>query len=134
MHQFGIARNAKRRMNVNAIIKATQQYIIDYETFPVFMGGALIDDTVKNICRTNASVIECIFGNNGAYLATLSATGDYFSDIPVDPTKNAECECLPGDCAGCWDTGYTITIDNNGHIIVTAPETEGNGSDISITR
>ena len=66
MHQFGIARNAKRRMNVNAIIKATQQYIIDYETFPVFMGGALIDDTVKNICRTNASVIECIFGNNGA--------------------------------------------------------------------
>ena len=134
--QLSSARNSSRSGGLHAILKGSQQYLIDEGTFPddPILAKPVVNDEVRNVCRLYASIFECA-ANNGAYLSILSFTGKYFVDIPVDPTQAALCNCTQAGCdVGCWDTGYTITINNNGRLTVAAPLTEGGADPISYTQ
>jgi type IV pilus assembly protein PilA len=121
--QFAQANNAQRASNVNAILNAVSQYVVDNK-------GAVPPDLPAA----------------GAPAATIAM--DAFSDfcteiipaylpaLPADPTL-ADQSITPDECATAGkSTGYTIAVDGD-RITVAAPAAEaidGAASVISATR
>jgi len=100
--QIRDARNAQRRSDVNTILNAVYQYMLDYEgQMPPGIGTES-----KGICKASASC------NNGVSSDPL--IGDYISDMPADPIA---------DATGTG-TDYFIFQDNFGRITITAPNAE----------
>ena len=121
--QFSQANNTKRRSDVNALLNAVHQYMVDNRgTSP-----AGIDTTVKDVTSTaGATNIDLC-----APLVTR-----YMADMPTDPQTGTR-SYTTGDCTqvgATYGTGYTITrsaADNR--ITVAAPGAEL-GDNISVTR
>ena len=108
--QFQKANDAERHSEINAILNAISQNIVDNK------------GTIPAAITTNKQVIS----NNAANLcAALVPT--YISALPFDPTANTV------DCtAGAYNTGYSVQRDNNGRVTVFATtDLEG---EISVTR
>lgn len=101
--QLGSTRDAKRRSDINTILNAVYQYVIDYNNLP----PGIPVGTAREICRTNAA--SC---NNGVDLDVL--TGAYLVSMPVDPHA-------PETGTG---TSYFIRRDSNGRLTVNAPLAE----------
>lgn len=100
--QISDARNAQRRSDVNTILNAVYQYMVDNEGTPP--GG--IDSTAREICRLDAT--DCDEIN----LKALSGT--YIAGIPVDPVA---------DLSGTG-TDYFISVDAHDRITISAPNAE----------
>ncbi len=112
--QLASGRNAKRQSDVNTILNAVYQYVIDHQgTLPQ---GIPQGNTPLEICTVTAG--SCQFGVNLRVL-----TGAYLSTIPMDP------QAIPTGTG----TLYFIRRDQNSRLTVSAPRAEGSGS-ISITR
>ncbi len=111
---FQRASNAKRRSDVNAILRAVSMYEAEGKgNLP-----ANIDTTAKMIAKT--SVDLC---------ALLSP--EYIAVLPADPNINMGREIE--DCGANYMTGYMISRSANGKITVSALYAE-NGEIISETR
>lgn len=118
--QFAQADDTKRQSDVNAILNAVHQYAADENgDLP---GG--ITTTPTEISNAGADIC--------AALVPL-----YLAQLPVDPDTG---DGSPVDAAGCVDvagylTGYEIsTSATNNRVTVSAPDAEGDGVVISVTR
>ena len=113
--QFSQANNTKRRSDVNSILNAVNQYMVDNK-------GALpagITSSVQNISNTGANI--CV-----------ALVPQYIAALPRDPlTANG---VAVTDCTVAYDTNYTIVQSAaNNRITVNAPAVEL-GDSISVTR
>lgn len=110
--QLSTARNAQRSSDVNTILNAVNQYMVDHNGQTP---GTFAD------CATGMDDI----GTGDLDLATdLVAT--YVAQMPIDPGSSA---VNPGTAA---DTGYNICSSNN-RVTVSAPNAEL-GQTITVTR
>ncbi len=113
--QLAQANNAQRRSNVNTILNAVNQYMIDNRgTIPTYVSTSAVQ-----VCRTTAvSTSTC------TDLSVLTASELYLSSLPEDPTV-----------ASGNHTGYTIrkSTSSNPRVTVAAPAAELSET-ISVTR
>ena len=101
--QLGTTRDAKRQADVNAILSAVYQYLVDVEQLP----PGIPSGTAVEICATDSA--DC-----DAAIDLDILTGSYLVRMPRDPQ-------LPDSSTG---TNYWIVRDGNGRITVTAPGAE----------
>jgi prepilin-type N-terminal cleavage/methylation domain-containing protein len=110
--QLASARDAKRQADVNSILSAVYQYLVDFERLP----PGIPSGTAREICATDAT--DC-----DAAISLDVLTGAYLVRIPLDPQR---VDTATG-------TNYWIVRDPNGRITVTAPGAE-EAESIGITR
>jgi len=110
--QLGTSRDAKRQADVNAILSAVYQYLVDVESLP----PGIPSGTALEICATDSA--DC-----DAAISLDVLTGSYLVRIPLDPKR-------PDSATG---TNYWIIRDQGGRITVSAPDAEV-AENISITR
>ncbi len=111
--QFLEIRNAQRVGDVNKILGAVNQYMVDNNgVFP-----ENITEEGGEICRTEASSCEGLID-----LSVLTENERYLITIPVDPR-------VEGDNS----SGYQILVTENGRVSVYAPYAEG-GQVIEVKR
>ena len=106
--RFADARNARRYSDVNSILTAIHEYIVDNN-------GALPTGLSAGMAATHIGT-----GSGNVDLSTPLAK--YLKTIPQDPTN--------GTAA---DTGYTVAVDANNIVTVAAPNAE-NGATIQVSR
>lgn len=112
--QFQQANNTKRRSDVNAILSAVGQYIIENKgQLP-----ASITTTAQTINKTAADL--CVL---------LIPT--YIAALPVDPLTNGGNAIT--NCGAAYDTNYTIVKSADGRITVAAPAAQ-NEETISVSQ
>jgi len=119
--RFMDSRNARRVSDVETILNAVHQYVIDNKgDFP-----SGVDETEKQL-GTASSGCEATYGECSANTSyCLDISGDlakYLKTIPYDPQT--------GSAAS---TQYTIVSDSNGIVTVKACDTEGE-TVISVSR
>jgi prepilin-type N-terminal cleavage/methylation domain-containing protein len=116
--QLGETRNAQRKADVNTILNAVYQYIIDSNgVIP-----AAITTTPTAICKSGVLQATCTT-NSLVYLAgDLTTNEKYLTAIPFDPTTST-----------ANSTNYLISKSANGRITVSAPGAEQSAT-ISVTR
>lgn len=113
--QLGDARDAQRRSDVNTILNAVYQFAIDNNgTLP----SNIPTGTAREICATEQAT--CV----SPLVNLRSLTGSYLVRIPKDPTF----------AASATGSAYFIIQDANGRITVSAPRTEQDTPDVSVTR
>ena len=113
---LGDARNANRSNDVVTIIDGVYQYSVDNN-------GSLpsgITTTATEICATGASSCTGLVD-----LSALATNGKYLVSVPKDPQCTTVCAAN--------GTGYKISKDANGRLVVSAPYAE-QGKTISVTR
>ncbi|OGY24022.1 MAG: hypothetical protein A2Y57_02195 [Candidatus Woykebacteria bacterium RBG_13_40_7b] len=124
--QLGKARDTQRRSDVLAILNAMSQYYAEEGEFPT--------TGLPTIPFTNALIaVDDGAGTDEADICAsiVGATGDlYLSAMPYDPSASGAGYT---NCTN-YDTKYTLSIDNSNRVTVTAPETEQETTDISVTR
>ncbi len=118
--QLADGRNARRRSDVNAILNAVYQYVIDNQgNVP---GSPQIDTNLRQVCAGSAMGGNCgATAVQGTVLWAL--TGSYIVKLPMDPL-------VASNSAG---TAYNIQRSGNGRITVSAPKAE-QGVTISVSR
>ena len=107
--RFMDARQSQRQANVESILNAIQQSIVDED-------GEIcteITTTVQDISNTEADLKTCL--------------ADYLAVLPTDP-QDATGDVL----TSTYNTGYTVVKNAEGQVTVDAPGTEGDP--ISVTR
>lgn len=119
--RFADARNSRRWSDVNSILTAVHQYIVDNN-------GALpagLDTTEKHM---GAATTGCNVATGGCAVSTATDCVDlstplatYLKSIPEDPNGDDQL------------TGYSIVSDANNIITVTACNSE-NGETIQVSR
>src|SRR3989344_6003679 len=110
--QLAETRNAQRRADVNTILNAVYQYVIDTNgTLP-----ATITTTQTEICKTGATCTGLVD------VSVLTANEKYLVSMPLDPTGSST-----------NGAGYEIKKSANGRVTVVAPDAE-QGATISVTR
>ncbi|HLD20243.1 MAG TPA: type II secretion system protein [Patescibacteria group bacterium] len=110
--QLAETRNAQRRADVNTILNAVYQYVIDTNgTLP-----ATITTTQTEICKTGATCTGLVD------VSVLTANEKYLVSMPLDPTGSST-----------NGAGYEIKKSANGRVTVVAPDAE-QGATISVVR
>ena len=113
--QFEKANNAQRQSNVNAILNAVGQYMVDNQgTIP-----SAITTTAQNIGSGTGKADIC---------SLIMPT--YIAALPGDPTTGSSQSIT--SCSS-YDTHYQIKKDANNRITVSAPDAQG-GATISVIR
>lgn len=112
--QFEQARNAQRQSNVNTILNAIGQNMVDNNG--VFTCGVSLtaSSTVIGSATGNVDICSCI-------------TPTYISDVPADPTKGVWSSC------STYESRYEVLQAASGRITVSAPDAELSQT-ISVTR
>ena len=111
--QFSQANNAHRSSDVNALLNAVGQYIVDNKgTIP-----AEITTTAQDISDGGANICADIMPT-------------YIPSLPQDPKSNGGTAII--SCT-TYNSNYTIKKDTDGRITVAAPDAEL-GATISVTR
>lgn len=125
--RFQDARQTQRQANVETILNAVQQNMVDNKGLFTCSGtpGFVLDDTVRTIKYVNTST------DGETNLAPCLSS--YLAILPVDPEVG---EWVDIDD---YDTGYTIQQLSTGQITITAPEALNDvnpepGYSISVTR
>ena len=104
--RFADARDARRYQDVNNVLTAVHEYIVDN-------GGSLPTGLATNPSAT------CLGSGTGCINLT-STLAKYLKSIPMDP-----------DGGTAADTGYTIAVDANNLITVAAPDAENATVEVS---
>jgi prepilin-type N-terminal cleavage/methylation domain-containing protein len=129
--QFAQARNTQRTSNVEAVLNAIGQNVVDNKgAFTCSNGAVIPTDSAPGNPLTSADGKK-ISSSGGVDLgACLSPT--YISSLPFDPGASGAHWKDSSD----YDTGYNVFQDSNGRITVFAPTLEPNLNNtvISITR
>lgn len=127
--QFAQADNTKRASDINTIINAIHQYAADNRgTLPAGMPA-------KAAPSTSPVAVSIASGSGNADICS-AITPTYVSLLPSDPQATNGGIGI-SDCSS-YDTEYSVAVDSNGRVIVSAPNTDvsvtQNGQVISITR
>jgi len=120
--QFAKANDAQRSANLNAILNAVGQYIVDQRGATSTLGITVAPKEIAN--------------SGGVDLCTLLVKdGGYMAALPVDPkTGIGGPNVTSADCSTTYNTKYTIEVDDSGRLItVSAPDAEAT-STISVSR
>ncbi len=117
--QFQQTNNTKRNSDVNAILNAINQYMIN-------SGGALpagINTTARTIGATTFNSL------------CTQLVPQYIAALPVDPLTNNGNPVSESDCTGTtWNTNYTVQqVAPSNRIQVAAPSAEL-GATVAVTR
>lgn len=116
--QFGQANDTRRRSDVTQILNAVGAYSADNA------------GTLPSAITASASAIS----NTGADICA-DLVQNYIPALPSDPqAANGGVAIEATDCAGVYNTEYTISKDAGNRVTVTAPNTEQSTPDISNTR
>ena len=117
--QFAQARNSQRTSNVEAILNAVGQRLIDYkgEFDTSDCGGATLPATADNISKADVDLRPCLVNR-------------YMPELPHDPTSSVgsntcvDTVAYPANCnSGDYDLGYTVAQDaTTKRITVCAPQ------------
>jgi len=129
---LGDTRNSQRSGDVNTILNATYQYILDNNGNLPPVGSrtgavAIPIGTGIEICTQAATSCTGLVD-----LSILTTLGKYLVAIPRDPSCPAGFGASPPQCAANG-AGYSIAKDANGRLIVSAISPEQNKS-ISVTK
>jgi prepilin-type N-terminal cleavage/methylation domain-containing protein len=116
--QFAQANNAQRVSNLNAILNAVGQRLIDNRGTFEDAGGT---------CNVTLPTATTTMSSTGGYNIAPCLIPVYLPALPFDPKTGSY-----ADIAN-YNTGYTIVKDLNGRITVTAPAAEL-GDRIEVTR
>ena len=108
--QFAQARNTQRWNDIHAIMNAVYQYSVGNKG--LIPSGIPIGEIIE-ICRFDA--ISC----DGAYaMSDLTNGSKYLTSIPTDPA------CASGCPEGSNGSGYFISANSDGRVVVLAPNAE----------
>ncbi len=116
--QLADSRNSQRKSDVNTILSATYQYMIDNAgNIPTGIAESASCDTpaTNEICKTGAASCTGLVD-----MSDLTAGEKYLVSLPSDPSNPA---------ANVNGTGYFIAKSVNGRLTVCAPQAE----DLTIT-
>jgi type IV pilus assembly protein PilA len=115
--QFADANNTQRSANVNAILNAVGQYMVDNNgSFP------------SGVSTTTMTATDISSGGVGAGFCN-HLVPVYIPALPVDPSLG---DTQITDCSS-YNTGYEIAQDS-GRITISAPNTQNASTTISVTR
>lgn len=112
--QFEQANDTQRSSDVNAILNAVHQYMV--EENGQLPAGITTTDTV--------------ISDTGVDLCLL--VPDYIAALPVDPLATSTEPVDETACAAAYNTGYWIVASGN-RVTVSAPNAEGDAA-ITVTR
>ncbi len=121
--QFAQANNSQRSSNVNAIVNALGQYIVDNKGDVSDLDLPSSDGTPEDIASGSGNSDLC-----GKLVPT------YIPALPADPSEDDQ--SIDDSECGSYTTGYTIET-NDGRITIAAPsaeEIDGTAPVIEITR
>lgn len=110
--QLQQADDTKRKADINAILNAVNQYMVNNQG-QVPEG---VTATAKPISKTGADICADL-------------VDDYIAGLPQDPSSNGGAEIT--DCMGAYATGYQISAENN-RVTIYAPN--ANTGTISLSR
>lgn len=121
VQRFADARNSRRWSDVNSILTAIHEYIVDND-------GALPTGMSTGMAQTQlgSATTGCDDDGCGAVAACLDLStplAPYLKSIPVDPL-------LAGTST---ETHYSVEVDTNNIVTVTACDAEG-GETIQVSR
>jgi type IV pilus assembly protein PilA len=126
-HQFAQARNTQRVSNINAIINAIGQRMVDNQGSLSGVGSDGISCPVLNPGDIDVIASGGNAENNSIDLACLVPT--YIpSALPFDP----QAQGAYWNDSTHYDTKYNVMMDAQGRYTVSAPRAEG--ATISVTR
>ena len=112
--QFALSRNTQRTSNVEAILNAIGQNIVDNKGVLTCGGTAMtIGSTDTLICSSGAAGCSGTTVDLGTCL-----TPTYIPSLPSDP-KGGNFQWTG---ATNYNTGYTVSVDSTGRVTVKAPE------------
>ncbi len=111
--QFAQANNAHRSSDINALLSAVGQYIVDQ----------------KGVIPSQITTTAQDVSNGGADLCALLMP-TYIPSLPQDPKSNGG--ALITSCT-TYNSNYTIKKDVDGRVTVSAPDAELSAT-ISVTR
>ncbi|MGD0977305.1 MAG: hypothetical protein ABR875_03365, partial [Minisyncoccia bacterium] len=106
--QFALARNTQRWSNVNTLLSAVWQRMIDHR-------GVWTTDAT--CVATLPSSVKPIGSGNGNVDLNPCLVPTYVSSMVEDPSVGTDA-----------DTGYTISVGTNGRVTISAPNTELTGA------
>lgn len=122
--QFADANDTQRNANVNAILNAVGQYMVDNN-------GQL----PTGVSTTTNAVISSA-GVGTPFCNDL--VPDFIPALPVDPTASSTGAMADGQISetecGNYNTEYHISVATSSRVTISAPNTQGDGGDISVTR
>lgn len=113
--QFALSNNTKRSSDVNTILNAISQYMVDKHGVP----PANLTTTPTDLANTGTDICSDLVPK-------------YVAQLPLDPSKTTAFT----DCT-TYDTGYLVSKDSNGRVTVTAgtvDPVDGVSPTISVTR
>ncbi len=113
--QFAQARNTQRSSNVNTILNAVGQNMVDNTGIWTCSSGVLPSTSTNMDSTTGYDIAGCIVPT-------------YVPTMPVDPSTGTYTS------TSTYDTGYSIIAGTDGRITVSAPSAELPGVVISVTR
>ena len=120
--QFAQANNTQRASDVNAILNAVHQYLVDSKG--VLPAGLVSGDVDKPIS-------SAVGGTGEAFCSALVTL--YIAALPVDPQSGTPfTTCLVA--GGGYATGYTISVSAADNRLTVKATTIELGTQISVTR
>jgi type IV pilus assembly protein PilA len=139
--QFALGRNSQRTANVEAILNAVGQKMVDNKGsfFTVSSGTCINDIPSEAVSTTTAVRIEAAgtagFSTTNDYDIAGCITPTYIPALPFDPSTTTPQSAFYTDSTH-YDTGYYIYRDVNGRVGICAPTLEAavGTSEICVTR
>jgi len=123
MRQFAMANNSRRMANVNAILNAVSQNIVDNKGTWVCAAGSL---------PASATNMADSASDPAGYDICACLVPTYIPELPVDPTTSAYTDCAS------YNSGYSISQDVvTSRVTISAPNAQsvdGSFPVISVTR
>ena len=104
--QFRQANNSQRTANVNAILNAIGQYVVDNKGNISNLDISTGADEIANGAVGDADICDDLVPT-------------YIPALPTDPDSSEDGAGI--DCSGTYSTEYEVEIDSDGRITVSAP-------------
>lgn len=123
VQRFADARNSSRITDVNSLLTAVHQYIVDNGgALPTGLSAEMAETqlgTAASGCTTTVGGAAC--GTAAACANLTTPLAKYFASIPTDPQGSAA------------KVGYSVVVDANSIVTVRACAAEG-GATIQVSR
>lgn len=123
--QFALSNNVKRQSDAGALLNAISQYAADQR-------GVLPSNMPSPTSSPVAVPVQKGTGGVGDICSAL--VPKFIAQLPIDPSLTGG---AVSDCTSGYTTGYTVLVDADGRITVSAPsaeEVDGDPVTVSITR
>lgn len=125
--RFQDARNSQRQANVESILSAIQQNMVDHKGIFTCTGAPAGYKKFDDKVRTIKFVADATAAGTTATDLAICIQ-DYLAVLPVDPKTGSWTD------NDTYDTGYTVTLfGTTGQVTVSAPSSTGDGVNVEIS-